>query len=150
MNRKIVTVLHCGILLLVGVVMAACRSTDPAEESGRSRSEPVVRGESEEAPTEDHSVEEKLTKYIRGTSQVGGRRVVEFDLRNCSDQPLSFAYQIEWLDRRGEPIRDQGARWIHLVLPAQASAPVEIVAPTTSAESWRLRATAAEDLGERK
>ena len=148
MNRKTVTVLHCGAFLLAGLALAACRSTDPPEPVGDPG--PVVVGESDEAPSEDHTVEAKLTKYIRGTSRVDGRRVVEFDLRNSSAEALSFAYRVEWLDRRGEPIRDQDARWIHLVLPAQASAPVEIIAPTASAESWRLRATAAEESAGRK
>ena len=85
----------------------------------------------------------ELETAVRAISQA--RRVVEFDLCNSSAESLAFAYRVEWLDRRGEPIRDQGARWIHLVLPAQASAPVEIIAPTASAESWRLRAAAASE-----
>ena len=145
MKREINTVLHCSTFLLVGLALGACRSTDPSGSPGGARSEAVMLGDSAEAPSEDHTVEEKLTKYIRGTSQVGGRRVVEFDLCNSSAESLAFAYRVEWLDRRGEPIRDQGARWIHLVLPAQASAPVEIIAPTASAESWRLRAAAASE-----
>lgn len=147
MNRTVDTVLQSGALLLAGLTLCACRSTEPSDSPGGAGPEAVLVGESAEPPTEDHTVEAKLTKYIRGTREVGGRRIVEFDLRNASAESLAFAYRVEWLDRRGELVRDQEARWIHLVLPAEASVPVEIVAPSATAESWRLRATAADEAG---
>ncbi len=91
-----------------------------------------------EQPSLDRSVEEHLTQLIRTSQIIEGHRVVELDLCNEADESLSFAYNIEWLDRAGKPVSDLEAVWTPLVLGAGEVTPIEFRAPSPRADSWRL------------
>lgn len=131
------------LLLASTLTLAACKSTEPQPDAA-----PVVSTgglvETGEAPSDDNSVELSLEQIIKSSRVENGLRVVDFDLRNSSAEELVFAFRVEWLDRRGDLVADREARWTHLVLPAEASAPLSISAPSPVAESWRLRAAAAD------
>ncbi len=122
--------------------LTACRSADRREDIAPQ----VTVGALVEADgglAADSSVELKLEQLIKKSRVEGGVRVVDFDLRNRSEEELTFAFMVEWLDRQGLRVPDRKARWTNLVLPAEASASLVITAPSPIAESWRLRATAA-------
>ncbi len=89
-------------------------------------------------PSEDRSVEESLTQFVRESRVVDGRRVVELELENRSGVPVAFAWSVEWMDRGGERVLDLEASWTPLHLRAGERAPLELTAPASSAESWRL------------
>lgn len=122
--------------------LLACRSSEPAP-TGGSVLPTGELAETLDPPSEDRSVEEDLEQLILDSRLESGRRKVELELHNRSKAELAFAFQVEWLDQRGEPVVDRGARWRHLVLPAEASAPLSIEAPSPRAVSWRLRAVRA-------
>ena len=128
--------------LLLLASLAACRGAEPGQEGPTL----VPTGdlvETVEPPSDDRSVELDLEQLIVDSRLENGLRVVDLQLRNRSGGEISFAYLVEWMDRRGEPVPDREARWRHLVLPAEASAPLSLQAPSPRAESWRLRAAAA-------
>jgi len=138
------TIEHLSVSAGIGMLCAACGST-PEVAPPDAPPMAVVLGESTEAPSSDRSVEESLSQIVHSSTIVGDRRIVKLDLCNRSTERLVFAYSVEWLDRRGGRVPDRGALWTHMVLPAEASAPVQLIAPGPSAESWRLVATASED-----
>ncbi|MCB9914610.1 MAG: DUF1425 domain-containing protein [Planctomycetes bacterium] len=127
--------------LLLLTALGACRSPASRQDAG-PRVVPGELVESGAAPSEDHSVELALEQLIRQSRVENGVRVVDLELRNRSQRELAFAFRVEWLDRRGERVSDPSERWKHLVLPAEAAAPLRLTAPSPRAESWRLRAAA--------
>ena len=138
---------NSALLLVAALLLPACKGTEPVQRTteGGAPLPLVVSGalvETDEAPSDDSSVELALEQLIQQSRIEAGVRVVEFQLRNRSEQELAFAFRVEWLDRRGAPVVDRRARWSHLVLPAGAIAPLRIQAPSAKAESWRLRAVA--------
>lgn len=138
---------NSALLLLAALLLPACKGGEPAQRTTEEGAPAplIVTGdfvESEEAPSEDSSVELVLDQLIQHSRIEAGVRVVDFQLRNSSEAEVAFAFRVEWLDRRGGPVVDRSARWKHLVLPAGAAAPLRIKAPSSSAESWRLHAVA--------
>lgn len=142
-SRNLEAVRRSLLTLALGVSLVACRGAGEAvEEVPEPGSGGTAADISGQPPSADLAIEAQLEQFIRETSRVGGRQTVRFDLRNASAKPLNFAYTVEWLDRSGEPVYDPDARWTPLALAANASASLEIVAPSPRAESWRLRAAA--------
>ncbi len=142
-SRNLEAARRSFLILVLGVSLAACRGTgEEVEEVPQPGPGETVGDTGGQPPSADLAIEAQLEQFIQETSRVGGRQTVRFDLRNASAKPLSFAYTVEWLDRSGEPIYDPDARWTPLALAANASASLEIVAPSPRAESWRLRAAA--------
>ena len=142
-SRNLEAARRSFLILVLGVSLAACRGTgEEVEEVPQPGPGETVGDTGGQPPSADLAIEAQLEQFIQEPSRVGGRQTVRFDLRNASAKPLSFAYTVECLDRSGEPIYDPDARWTPLALAANASASLEIVAPSPRAESWRLRAAA--------
>ena len=136
---------NSALLLLAALLLPACKGAEGTRDTTDAGGPAplVVSGalvETQEAPSDDSSVELALEQLIQHSRLEAGVRVVDFQLRNRSEEEVAFAFRVEWLDRRGEPVLDRAARWSHLVLPAGAVAPLRIQAPSARAESWRLHA----------
>jgi uncharacterized protein YcfL len=123
------------------LALAACQSADRSNDLP-GLPEGFSSGPLAEPPSQDRSVEDSLAQVIRASRIVDGRRVVELDLCNRAPGALAFAYSVEWLDRAGQRVLDLQAVWIALMLAANESRPIELVAPSPLADSWRLMAVA--------
>lgn len=124
--------------LSVICIAAACQSTAVSD----GLPDGYQDGRTYEQPSQDRSVEAHLTQVIRTSQIIDSFRVVELELCNQAPEAISFAYSVEWLDRAGKTIIDQGASWTPIVLGAGETIPVEFRAPSPRADSWRLMAAA--------
>jgi len=122
--------------MTLAFVAAGCGSTEKDTGAGLPPGFPQEPMTAQ--PSEDRSVEESLTQFVRESRVVDGRRVVELELENRSGVPVAFAWSVEWMDRGGERVLDLEAAWTPLHLRAGERAPLELTAPAASAESWRL------------
>lgn len=125
-------------LCSLGALLAGCGSS-PKQAEPQAPPQGQIRGTLTEAPEGDPAVEQDLETLLGNTRTVGGKRVVDFQLRNRSDRELEFAFRIEWMNRRGEPIVED-EKWMLVHLPAGGAVALEAAAPSRDAESWTVRA----------
>lgn len=128
-------------LLILG--LAACQSPESSADLP-GLPDGYQDGSTYEQPSEDRSVEAHLSQLIKTSKVIDGYRVVELELSNRSDEVLSFAYSVEWLDREGKAVGSMEASWTPLVLGAGQTTPIEFRAPSPRADSWRLMAATIE------
>lgn len=127
------------LLCSLGALLTACGSNPAEQQDPEGPPRGQVRGTLTEAPEGDAAVEQHLETLLGQVRTVNGKRVVDFELRNKSDRELEFAYKVEWLNRRGQPVSSDEL-WVLVNLPAGGAVPVEASAPTRDAESWTVRA----------
>jgi uncharacterized protein YcfL len=65
--------------------------------------------------------------------------VVQFDLVNTLQSPLSFQCTVEWFDRQNLKIDNVAQVWTPERLAAGASKTIQIVAPSPEATQWQLQ-----------
>lgn len=82
----------------------------------------------------------QISSIVLGTSERSGCRVVRLNLCNDTEDSIRFAWAIEWMDKAGATCPGTPAEWRTTQLGAGKAAPVEIVAPSPQAASWRLLA----------
>jgi uncharacterized protein YcfL len=68
-----------------------------------------------------------------------GLLVVQFDLVNTRQGPLSFQWTIDWFDKAGLKIDHPTQHWTPERLPAGASKTIKATAPHPDATAWTLQ-----------
>jgi uncharacterized protein YcfL len=120
--------------------LAACASSGK-----KQKSEPdVVHASTELAG--NPQVESDLEVLRPRIDESGQTKALEFELRNRSPQPQSFAYAIVWSDRKDQRIGGPQRSWTLLTLDGGASVSLSIPFPADGAESWRLLAVRPEEV----
>jgi uncharacterized protein YcfL len=72
-------------------------------------------------------------------TRVNGVLVVQFDLVNTRQGPLSFQWTIDWFDKAGLKIDHPTQHWTPERLPAGASKTIKATAPHPDATAWTLQ-----------
>jgi len=120
-------------------LLVGCGSNTAEQDSDPGPPRGEVHGEVAERPEGTSAVEGELETLLGQMRMVEGKRVVDFELRNRGERDLEIAYRVEWMDRRGNAVADDGS-WVLVHLPPGGSVPVEASAPSRAAESWSVRA----------